>query len=240
VREKISKIVQGHEIWLEYKMRHLNSSDPFECRLLYGHNLKQDGVAEAEKIKAVVFTGDDDMQSLPVEATADDLRIRFVRDPTVPQVIVSEYDYGVITVNDDGWHRGPKKDFANVKRSGYYYQYAKTIVPGYGIENPSRIIGQELEIVAIGKDHYHVDDAITLRVLYDGEVLAGGTLTVAASDNDGQGIETLLSEDGTAVVALDRPGNWIFKVRHADPAKGVDDQYDEKVITSVLTVMDVH
>ncbi|BBO89597.1 DUF4198 domain-containing protein [Desulfosarcina ovata] len=133
-----------------------------------------------------------------------------------------------------------KKDYENVKRSGYYYQYAKTIVPGHGVEASSQAIGQELEIIAMGDGHYHVDEAITLKVLYDGAVLAGGALTVAVSGDNGQGLETVLGADGTAIVPLDQPGNWMFKVRHADPAKGVDDQYDEKVITSVLTVMNVH
>ena len=240
MQAEIPTIVQGHEIWLEYQMRFLSSDEPFECRLLYGHNLKTDGVADAMNVKAGVFTGDNDMHPLPVETTDDDLRIRFVRDFAMPQIVISEYDYGVLTVNDDGWHRGPKKDYANVKRSGYYYQYAKTIVPGLGGGTPRPAIGQELEIVATGESHYHVGDAITLNVLYDGAALAGGTLTIAVSGNDGQGFETDLGTRGTAVVTFDQPGNWMFKVRHSDPNKGVENLYDEKVITSVFTVMDVH
>jgi len=64
-------------------------------------------------------------------------------------------------------------------------------------------------------------------------------LTAAVSGNDGKGMESAIDADGMAAVSLDRTGNWMFKVRHADPSKGVEDRYDEKVITAVFTVMDV-
>ncbi|WP_305064527.1 hypothetical protein [Methanococcoides sp.] len=56
----------------------------------------------------------------------------------------------------------------------------------------------------------------------------------------GDAVEATTDSDGVALIKLDKSGNWMFKVRYADLGKGIEDQYDEKVITAVLTVMGIH
>jgi hypothetical protein len=73
--------------------------------IVLGHNMKIDGVAVVENLKATVI------------------------DPANEKV---EYDAGINTITEVGWQKGPKKNYEKVKSSGYYYQYAKTIISGNG------------------------------------------------------------------------------------------------------------
>ena len=240
MKNDLPDIVRGHEIWLEYEPQHLGAGDTFDCKLMFGHNLKKDGVAEAKKVKAVAFTDGNDVAPLEIETAEDGLNIHLVPRAPGSQTIAAEYDFGIITFTDEGWHRGPKKNYSNVKRSGYYYQYAKTVIQDSLIPSKNQTIGQELEISSDRQGHCHVGDTVTLHLLYDGKPLSEGQMTVATDSNGGQEFEVAIAPDGTVEFTIDQPGNWMFKVRHADPAKGVEDQFDEKVITSVLTIMDVH
>jgi uncharacterized GH25 family protein len=127
-----------------------------------------------------------------------------------------------------------------VKRSGRYYQYAKTVITGDGIKGLNPQVGDELEIIPTAFGHHHTGDNIRLNILYDGAALKESTVTAAAGGIEGHEIEAATDADGMVSIKLDKPGNWMFKVRHADPDKGVEDQYDEKVITAVFTIMGVH
>ena len=111
IRKDMPEIVRGHEVWLEHDKRHAHVGETFECKLSLGHNMAVDGMADIENVKAGVF------------------------DPAIDgyHTVAVEYYAGIYTVTDDGWHIGPKSDYENVKRSWYYYQYARSIVSvGYG------------------------------------------------------------------------------------------------------------
>ena len=233
-------IVRGHEIWLEHDMRHVHLGKTVECKLLLGHNMAVDGVADVENVKAAVFDPANEKHDLVVDAGDDCLIVRF--DPVIDgyHTVAAEYDAGIYTVTDDGWHRGPKSDYENVKRSGYYYQYAKTVLSGHGAKELNPIIGHELEIIPLYFRHYHAGEEIELQVLYDGAALVGGVITAAVSGDEGDAASASTDSDGIASIKLDKSGNWMFKVRHTDSGKGALDQYDEKVITAILTVMGVH
>ena len=53
--KKIPDIVRGHEIWLEHDMQHVHINEMVECKILFGHNMAVDRVANIEGIKAAVF-----------------------------------------------------------------------------------------------------------------------------------------------------------------------------------------
>lgn len=233
-------IVRGHEVWLEHDMQHVHIKDTVECKLLFGHNMAIDGLAEIENVKASVFDPFNEKHDLAVDSGDDCLVLRF--DPVYDgyHTIAVEYDAGIYTVTDEGWHKGPKNDYDNVKRSGYYYQYARTIISGHGSKDLNPVIGHELEVVPIGFRHYHAGEDIELKVLYDDAAFEKCVITAACGGSEDDAFEVTTDSDGIALVKLDKSGNWIFKVIHADTGKGIEDQYDEKVITAVLTVMGVH
>jgi len=238
--ENIPDVVLGHEIWIEHDMQHVHVGETVECKLLFGHNMVIDGLADIEGVKAAVFDPANEKHDLTADSGDGCLVLRF--DPVVDgyHTVAVEYDAGIYTVTDEGWHKGPKSDYENVKSSGYYYQYARTIISGHGSKDLNPVIGHELEIIPIGYRHYHAGEEIGLKVLYDGAALPGAVITAAFSGSEGDVVEATTDSDGIALIKLDKSGNWMFKVRHADPGKGVEDQYDEKVITAVLTVMGIH
>ena len=242
IRKDIPDIVRGHEVWLEQDKRHAHVGDTVECKLLLGHNMAVDGMADIENVKAAIIDPANERRDLAVGAGDDCLIVRF--DPVLDgyHTVAVEYDAGIYTVTDDGWQRGPKSDYENVIRSGYYYQYAKLIVSvGHGgPKDLNSIPGHELEIVPIGFRHYHTGEEIELQVMYDGAALAGAVIDAACGGDGGDAASATTDSDGVASIKLDKSGNWMFKVRHTDPGKGVDGQYDEKVMTAVLSVMGVH
>ena len=240
LNKNMPDIVRGHEIWLEHNMRHVHVGETVECKLLYGHNMKIDGVAVVENVKATVFDTANEKHDLAVDAGDDGLVVRF--DPVLDgyHTIAVEYDAGIYTITEEGWQKGPKKNYEKVKSSGYYCQFAKTILPGHGPEEYKLETGQELEIIPLDFRHYHVGDDITLKVLYDRRVLQDAMINATYSGQEGEAIETKTDAEGKATFKLEKEGNWLFKVRHSDPEKGVKDQYDEKVTTAIFTVMGIH
>jgi uncharacterized GH25 family protein len=240
MREIIPDVVRGHEIWFEHDEQHMNIKNSFKCKLLFGHNMVVDGAADVEKVKAAVFNPLNRKSDLEVYIGNSGLTVKF--DPIINEhhIIAAEYDAGIYTVTEEGWQKGLKNEYVNVERSGYYYQYAKTIISGHGPKQLNPVIGHELEIIPVGFGHYHAGEKIGLQVLYDGSALADAVIIAAISGNEGYEVEAKTDAEGKTSIELDQTGNWMFKVRHVDPDKGVEDQYDEKVITAVLTVMGVH
>jgi uncharacterized GH25 family protein len=238
--KNVPDIVRGHEIWLEHDMQHVHVGETVECKVLFGHNMAIDGIAEIENVKAAVFDPANEKHDLKVNSGDSCLVLRF--DPVHDgyHTVAVEYDAGIYTVTDEGWHKGPKSDYENVKSSGYYYQYAKTIISGHGSKDLNPVIGHELEIILIDFRHYHAGEEIELKVMYDSAALTESMITAAFSGSEGDAIENTTGSGGTALIKLDKSGNWMFKVRHADPDKGSKDRYDEKVITAILPVIGVH
>ena len=238
--KKMPEIVRGHEIWIEHDMRHVHVGETVECKLLFGHNMKVDGLAVVENVKATVFNKANEKCDLVVDAGDNCLIARFTPEVDGYHTVAVEYDAGIYTVTDEGWQKGLKKNYKNVKSSGYYYQYAKTIISGHGSKNLNPVIGHELEIIPVDFRHYHAGEEIQLKVLYDRAALIEGVITAAFGGSEGDAVEATTDSYGNALIKLDKSGNWMFKVRHADPGKSIEDQFDEKVITASLTVMGVH
>jgi len=256
--KKVPEIVRGHEIWLEHNMRHLLVGETVECNLLFGHNMKVDGKAVLENVKATVFDSANEKRDLVVDAGDNCLIARFTPEVDGHHTVAVEYDAGIYTVTDEGWQKGPKSNYENVKSSAYYSQFAKIIlpvrwVPYPGTREAANVIlpaherkeykletGQELEIIPLEFRHFHVGHDITLKILYEGRVLQDAMIIATYSGLEGKIIETKTDAEGKATFKFEKEGNWFFKVRHSDPEKGVKDQYDEKVITAVLTVMKLH
>jgi len=201
-----------------------------------------DGIAELPSAKAYVIDPENNRTALDIVSGENALEMTFRPTLAGNHLLTAEYDAGIYTVTGDGWQKGPKKNFSDVKSSHYHYQYAKSIaaVAGGGEKAADEVIGQELEIVPSGVGHYHVGDSIAFKVLYEGAALSTGTLTAASSIDSAASVDVAIPPDGMLSFTFDRPGHWMFKVRHTDPEKRKEGFFDEKVVTSVFTVMDVH
>lgn len=229
-----------NEIWIEYAVNNGLEERTFDGRLCFGHNMAVAGIADLHHAKAWVVDPDNHRERLDIAPGETALEMKFQPRLHGNHLLVAEYDAGIHTVATAGWQNGSKKNGSDGRRSGHYYQYAKSIISGVGPNRVGEVTGQELEILPLGWRHCHVGDSIALKVLYDGQMLTTGTLTAVSSTDHGPGAAYAIPPHGWVTVTLDRPGHWMFKVRHVDPGKGKEGVFDEKVLTSVYTVMGVH
>lgn len=229
-----------NEMWIEYAVKNGLEERTFDGRLCFGRNMAVDGIADLHHARAWVIDPDNHRERLEIAPGETALEMTFRPRLNGNHMLVAEYDAGIHTVPAAGGQKEPNKNFSGVGRTGHYYQYAKSIISGVGPNRVGEVIGQELEILPLGWRHCHVGDSIALKVLYDGQMLTTGTLTAVSSTDHGPGAAYAIPPHGWVTVTLDRPGHWMFKVRHVDPGKGKEGIFDEKVVTSVYTVMDVH
>ncbi|MCK4476609.1 MAG: hypothetical protein KAU16_07770, partial [Methanophagales archaeon] len=84
---------------------------------------------------------------------------------------------------------------------------------------------------------YRVGDKVVIRVLYDQEPLTDAIVNAIVRGWDT--IERKTDVWGKATIELEKEGDWMFLVRHRDPQKIVKGEYNEKIITSTLTLMNM-
>ncbi len=237
------KIVKGHEIWMEYKGCHGHLNEKMNVSVKYGHNMRVDGTADIKKLKVFAVDSEGIRQEVELNKCEEEVIASFIPEKNEPYTLLAEYDAGIYTVTEDGkWYHGSKRNYKDVKDSGYYLLYAKIIVPvghGCAVEEYNLAIGNELEIIPELK-HFHVGDEITLKVLYEDKPLeAEINATFNSHNGKDYAIKEKTDSKGKARIKLNKGGNWMFLVRHEDPDKGTGD-YDKKVITAILTIMNVH
>ena len=233
IYKKIPEIVRGYQIWLEHNMRHLLVGQPIECNLLFGHNMKVDGIADVDNVKAIVFDSANKKHDMVVETGDNCLIARFTPEDDGNHTVAVEYDAGIYS------------QFAKIILPVRWVPYPGTregikVIPGHVRKEYNLETGQKLEIIPLEFRHFHVGHDITLKILYEGRVLQDAMIIADNSGLEGKIIEKKTDSEGKATLKFEKEGNWFFKVRHSDPEKGAKDQYDEKVITSVLTVMKLH
>ncbi|MEA1864464.1 MAG: hypothetical protein U9N46_04605 [Euryarchaeota archaeon] len=90
IRKDMPDIVHGHEIWLEQDIRHAHVGETVECKLLLGHNMAVDGMADLKNVKAALYDPANEKHDLVVDTGDDCLILRF--DPVI-----------------DGYHTDPGK-----------------------------------------------------------------------------------------------------------------------------------
>jgi len=74
--------------------------------------------------------------------------------------------------------------------------------------------------------------------LYDGSPLADVAVDTFHSDN-GKFAETKTDLNGEVEFKLTDGGNWMFLARHENSGKGVLGEFDEKMVTAVLSLAGV-
>ena len=224
---KIERIAQGHEMWIEHKYKHGHTGEKVDCKLCFGNAMKIDGILDIEKVRAFVFDPQNKKSAMSVDKKEDYLIASFIVKTLGYHTVVAEYDIGVLDLPHPGFE-GPR----------YYCQYAKTTISvGHESKEYNLIAGHELEIVPLNLRQYRVGDKVVLRVLYDQEPLPDAI--VNAIVRGGDTIERKTDVGGKATIELEKEGDWMFLVRHRDPQKIVKGEYNEKIITSTLTLMNI-
>ncbi|MFW6194118.1 MAG: DUF4198 domain-containing protein [Halobacteriota archaeon] len=229
----VSKIFRGHEIWLEPTRTHFHKGELVKVKVGWGHALRTDGPGEKEKWTPYMITPSGEKLMLPVvDSEGEYFLLLFRAEEKGSYTVVVENNYGVGTkLRDGSFHRGPKKDYDNVERTFYFYQYAKTCIPiGHSKELPERA-GNELEITPLNLG----SDNLELEVAHKGKPLPEAVLEGTSNRHDGFTVKTTTDKLGRAEISVDKP-TWMFRVHYFDK-KGLEGLYDQIRLTATYTII---
>lgn len=230
---KIEMMIQGHEIWLEESK---NGGKDVELALVYGHNMRQDGMADETRLKA--FNYHPDGSKYDLKLIADDKRylLKFKAEKEGSYAVVVDMESSILCKTKDGNKRGPRSQFKDVTYAGAFHQMAKIICPvGGDGEYSGNVLHGILETVP-SKPWFQVGQEAEMQVFYEGEPLAFEEVK-AVSKKEGKQMSLVKTDDqGRARIPITTDGEWMFLVRHKDPSKKVNDMFDESVFVSTLVM----
>ncbi|OPY33025.1 MAG: Nickel uptake substrate-specific transmembrane region [Methanomassiliicoccales archaeon PtaU1.Bin030] len=229
--EQLSRMVQGHEIWLENPTV---KEGEITVELSYGHNMVTDGVPPEHMVNPVVYSPNGSRFKPQALKGEDCYIIHF------PAHIEGNYTLlvdssAVWNKNPEGWAMGPKFKFKDVTYSGSYHQMAKKIVPvgkvnGLGVA----VVHGILELIPEDTSLV-LDKTFMVQVLYEGRPLANESFKAYSKRNKKENMLTT-DANGKVQVPIDHEGEWMFLVRHRDETKKVDEEYDETVFVTTLVM----
>lgn len=230
--KQLSRMVQGHEIWLE---NGTIKGAQGRIELRYGHNMKVDGVPPESMANAIVYTPDGKKLKPTSKLAKTGYILRFPARKAGDYTVVVDSSAIWSKTGEKKYEMGPKSKFKDVSYSGAFNIMAKKIVPsqeGMGMGKP--VPHGALEIIP-SKAFLAPGRAVTMKVLYEGKPLSGVELKAFSKKSKK---ETMLLTDasGKAKVHIDQEGKWMFLVRHKDETKKKEGEYDESVFVTTLVM----
>ncbi len=226
-----SRMMYGHELWLD---RYERRDGRISVYGYYGHKLNPDKPMPTDYANVIVY--DDD-------GRAGDPEKEIVRKPAGWMFSFEDKGADVYTVyvdsnsvwvtNDEGWHRGTKRDWDNVTYSGAANMVAKRIISKNSAD-PGDVMHAALEIMPV-KAVFKVGEEASMRILYEGKPLKGNKCIVF--NRNWQDLRTVSADDdGVLRFVADQPGMYIIVTKHVDPNKSVSEEFDETVFNTSLTI----
>jgi uncharacterized GH25 family protein len=230
---KMFLMIQGHEIWLEESA---SENSDVELSLVYGHNMRQDGMADSKRLRAFVYSEDGSSHELELIPCDDRYRLEFKADGEGYHTVVADMGSIIFSQTKEGYETGPKSQFKDVIYAGAFHQMAKIIVSvGRTGKFEGKLEHGILEIVP-KEAHCTVGREIELQVLYEGKPL-GGVEVKAVSKRAGKELALVRTDEmGMAGIKVTQDGDWMFLVRHRDATKNVAEAFDESVFITTLTM----
>ena len=223
--------IYGHEIWLGDVFK----EDGEICvYALYGHKMVPDKPMPTDYAKPVLYDDNGRIGNPDREIVKEPHGWKFSFEDKGADVYTLYVDSSSVWVTDEeGWHRGVKRDFSQVKHAGAYVMVAKRIISRDG-KNPGSVMHAELEIVP-SKARLSVGEDAFLTVYYEGKPLPNHkVLCFCHATEEVQFHNT----DGSGVLRypVKEKGDYIFIAKFADESKKVDDEFDETAFTTTLTM----
>lgn len=230
---KIELMMQGHEIWLENSKK---DDANVELALVYGHNMRQDGIADIKRLKAFNYNPDGSKSDMNLIPGDKHYILRFAADKSGSHVVIADMESSILCKTPDGNKRGPRSQFKDVTYAGAFHQMAKLICPAESdSEYKGQVVHGILEIVP-GRSWFSVGSDAEMQVFYEGSPLASADIK-AVSKKEGKEMALVKTDSlGRARIPISTDGEWMFLVRHADPSKKVSDMFDESVFVSTLVM----
>jgi uncharacterized GH25 family protein len=232
--DKMVLMVKGHEIWIE---KPKIKGDTVEFGLCYGHNMAVDGSPDAKKILSAVYAPDKTriIPALKSGKNGHSFKFKAIK-PGIYTAFVDMSPAIFSNTKKEGFKDGPKRLYKDVVYAGAWSQMAKTIfVVGENGGYKAETVHAVLDIVP-KEISAKVGKTVELTVYYEGKSLPGIEVK-AVSKKEGKEMASVITDkDGVARVPITNDGKWMFIVRHRDPSKAVQDQYDEAVFVTTLSM----
>lgn len=230
-RRSLGKVIFGHENWLDRPTCDWEKEE-FSAELFHGHNMEPDGRAPKEYVNGIAMDKDGKALKVDVEETADGYRLSFKGNGNGPYTLYDETQPMIWNlINDGSWTAGPKRDFSNVKSSANYQQYAKIV---FSQKEPSRLEQTELELVSDDLEAKAGKEA-SFTLYYEGKPLPGVKVKFF-SKKDKVEIFAETDAEGRVSFVPTTADLWMALARYKDESKSSEDEFDETVFVTTLTM----
>ncbi len=221
----------GHEIWLGDIVR---DGDEIGVYGLYGHKMVPDKPMPTDYAHAVLYDDDGRAPNPDREIVKVPHGWKFSFEDKGADVYTLYVDSNSTWVTDEeGWHRGVKRDFASVKYSGAFNMVAKRIISRDG-KNPGDVMHCALEMMPESASLTVGEDA-RIRVFYDGEPMRNLKIICFCAATEEVEFHKTDSE-GLLTYPVKEKGYYIFIAKFTDENKKVSEEFDETGFTTTLTM----
>ena len=226
-----SRMIYGHEMWIEgLKLE----NGIYYLYGLYGHKLVPDKPMPTDYANPVLYDDDKRVEDPYRDIVKEPSGWEFSFDDKGANVYTFYIDSCSTWVTDDeGWHRGCKRDFDKVTYSGSFHMTAKRII-SKNKKDVGDVRHAELELVPKEATLYKGKKG-EIEISYNGKPLANQKVVVYC-----RGWEDLctMKTDSDGVLRFDvtDKGTYIFITKYTDESKSVSDEFDETVYSSTLTM----
>lgn len=223
--------IYGHEIWIGEVGRDGNELYAYG---LYGHKMVPDKPMPTDYANVVLYDDNGRVEDPDREIVKDPHGWKFSFVDKGAEVYTLYVDSNSTWVTDEeGWHRGVKRDFSEVKYSGAFNMVAKRIISKDGVD-PGNVMHSTLEIMPETARLRAGSDA-KLQVLYEGRPLAKAKV-ICYHEGDDQLQFLFTDEEGMLTYHVPSRGLCAFIAKYTDVNKKVDEEFDETGFTTTLTL----
>lgn len=226
-----SRMAYGHEIWLDEIEK---DGDEVSVYGLYGHKMLPDKPMPTDYANVLLYDDNGRVENPEREIVNKPSGWRFTFNDAGADVYTMYVDSNSTWVtNEEGWHRGSKRNYDNVTYSGAFNMVAKRIV-SKDAADPGNVMHAALEIMP-GRAVLEQGKTATVRVLYEEKPMKGIKCTIYNRDWQDL-LMTKTDEEGKVSFVADKPGMYVVIAKYTDESKAVSDEFDETSFTTTLTI----
>ena len=227
----LSRQIYGHEMWID-GVGH--DGDEIFAYGLYGHKMVPDKPMPTDYANVLLYDDNGRVENPDREIVKHPHGWRFSFKDKGASVYTLYIDSNSTWVTDEeGWHRGVKRDFSDVKYSGAFNMVAKKIISRDG-KNPGSVVHCPLEVMP-EEATLEVGKTARIKVLYDGAPLPNAKVICFCKATEE--IEPMKTDaSGILEYPVKEKGEYMFIAKHIDDSKKVDDEFDETSFTTTLTM----
>lgn len=234
-----SKMVYGHEPWLEMVESHCHAGERAELLVKWGHNMQSEGLCKKDSLTAMAVTPAGETTILAVEAGFSDYYVLHVPIPTNGYYHVVVQNTGDYVLDKDyQYYQGARREYPEAGHATHYIQYAQYFVwVGHGLESKPRLAGLQLEIAPVKWGPWRAGDELALEILLRGNRETDAVLDVAyANGVDYRQWKKIGDIDGRIILQPQDPGRYLVVARRQVQERQ-DGGYDSLSLTTTLSFL---